>query len=139
MSKGFTILDHPADMGIEARGNSLAEAFERAAEALMSIILDLSSADIRESRSIEVAASDYEHLLVKWLTEILYLYDGEEFVGKTFRINELSQTALKATVQGEPLDANKHRTLLDVKAITYHQLSVFEKKEEAVVRVYLDI
>lgn len=139
MQKGFTILDHPADLGIEARGATLAEAFEQAAVGLMSVILELTSIENRTSRTIELSATDYEHLLVKWLTEVLYLYDGKDFVGKDFRISKLTPTHLKAMTYGENLDQNKHVMKLDVKAITYHQLSVRENKEDALVRVYLDI
>jgi SHS2 domain-containing protein len=34
------ILDHPADLGIEAYGQTLAESFEQAALGLISVILD---------------------------------------------------------------------------------------------------
>ena len=39
-SPGFMILDHPADLGIEAYGQTLAESFEQAALGLISVILD---------------------------------------------------------------------------------------------------
>ncbi len=40
MEAGYLILDHPADLGIEARGRTLAEAFEQAARGLISVIVD---------------------------------------------------------------------------------------------------
>lgn len=137
--KGFTILDHPADLGIAAYGKNLRVAFEQASVGLMSIILELSNIQQRASRNVELSATDYEHLLVKWLSEVLYLYDGEGFVGGKFSISELTPTLLKATVYGELFDHERHITKLDVKAITYHQLQIIEKKEEVTVRVYLDI
>ena len=139
MDKGFTILDHPADLGIEAHGSTLKDAFEQSAIALMSVILDLTTVECIEKRQIEIAAADLEHLLVKWLAEILYLYDGRQFVAKQFTIDQLTSTALTAVVIGEQVSLEKHRTKLDVKAVTYHQLSVTENNEGAVVRVFLDI
>jgi SHS2 domain-containing protein len=139
MQRGYTILDHPADLGIEARGTTLKEAFEQAAVALMSIILDLESVECIGERRIELAATDKDHLLVKWLTEILYLYDGMQFAGCRFTIDELTSTSLQATVCGETLSTQKHRTRLDVKAITYHQLSIVNSDSGAILRVYLDI
>lgn len=139
MPSGFVILEHPADLGIEARGRNLAEAFQNAATGLMSVILDLSLVDAHESRRVSVHASDHEQLLVRWLSEVLYLYDGMGFVGKDFHIREISGTTLTATISGEPFTLGKHQTHLDVKAVTYHQLVVQAKEEGALVRVYLDI
>ena len=135
----YTILGHPADMGVEASGRSLAEAFEQAAHGLMSIILDISSVEPLESRQIELTASDPEQLLVRWLSEILYLYDGGRFACREFTIYELSKNRLRANVQGEEFSEERHPTRTDVKAVTYHQLCVHEGDHGATVRVFLDI
>jgi len=137
--KGFKILDHPADLGIEAFGKDLKEAFEQSAVALMSIILDISSVHELTTKTVGLDASDYEHMLVKWLTEVLYLYDGQHFVATGFRIEDLTPTRLTAAVSGEILDLARHATKLDVKAITYHQLSISQTDEGAKIRVFLDI
>jgi SHS2 domain-containing protein len=136
---GYQLIDHPADLGIEAYGQDLAEAFEQVAVGLMSVILDLDSVALKEPRQVVLEASDCEHLLVKWLTEILYLYDGTAFVPGQFQCRELRPTSLSATVLGEPFDICKHTTRLDVKAITYHQLFLEEGQSGARVRVFLDI
>lgn len=139
MKPGYVILDHPADMGIEAYGRNLNEAFSQAAVALTSIILDNSSIEPTETQTIEISATDYEHLLVKWLAEILYLYDGKNFVCAEFNIEDISPNFLKAKVIGERFDNQKHFTKLDVKAITYHQILVHSNEESGLVRVFLDI
>jgi len=135
----YALLGHPADVGIEASGRSLAEAFEQAASGLMSIILDVSSVEPLESREVELTASDTEQLLVRWLSEILYLYDGGRFACREFTIYDLSKNHLRATVQGEPFSETRHRTGTDVKAVTYHQLQVHQGDHGATVRVFLDI
>jgi SHS2 domain-containing protein len=139
MNKEFKILDHPADLGIEARGSTLAEAFSSAAIGLMSVILDLSAVSPADEKEIIVTAGDVEQLLVKWLSEILYLYDGRRFISKEFIIHDFEPTRLRAVVRGENFSEAKHRTRLEVKAITYHQLLVEEKIEGGLVRFYVDI
>jgi SHS2 domain-containing protein len=136
---GYTILEHPADIGIEARGSSLKEAFQNAALGLVSIILDPSDIQQRETRSVTLAAADCEQLLVRWLSEILYLYDAQQFVGKEFIISQLTETDLSAIVVGERLSRDKHMTRQDVKAITYHQLLVDENAKGGLVRVFVDV
>jgi protein archease len=135
----YKIIDHPSDVGIEARGLNLAEAFSSAASGLMSIILDLNTVSPTEEKEIIITADDEGQLLVKWLSEILYLYDGTRFVCKEFKIQGLEPTCLRALVRGEEFSEAKHRTKLDVKAITYHQLLVEENDKGGLVRVYVDI
>ena len=139
MPCGYQLIDHPADLGIEANGQSLSEAFEQAAIGLMSVILDVELVQCRNSRAISLQATDLAHLLVKWLAEILYLYDGMKFAAARFQIDELTSTSLAAKVFGEPFSEDRHVTRLDVKAITYHQLLCEENDTGARVRVFLDI
>lgn len=136
---GYSILEHPSDLGIEARGSSLIEAFQNAATAMMSIILDLKTVTATECRHITITAMDEEQLLVKWLSEILYVYDGQRFVCSEFKITEFDRTHLEASVRGEMFLETKHHTKLDVKAVTYHQLSVKENDNGWIVRVFFDI
>jgi SHS2 domain-containing protein len=138
-SSGFVILDHPADLGIEAYGQTLAESFEQAALGLMSVILDPATVKLVEARQVDLNGADTEQLLVKWLAEILYLYDGQRFVPVKFSIASISQNHLRATVLGEAFCEEKHLTRLDVKAITYHQLSVHQDENGSRVKVFLDI
>lgn len=139
VSASFRILEHPADLGIEAHGGTLEEAFVQAAVGLVSIILDPATVEPRQTKEVHLRGADLEQLLVKWLSEILYLYDGQGFVGKEFEIVRLTENELDAKVRGEPLDLQKHRTRLDVKAVTYHQLQIQHTDHGVRVQVYLDI
>jgi SHS2 domain-containing protein len=139
MTPGFTILDHPADLGIEACGQTLAESFEQAALGLMSVILDPETVELVESREIYLDAIDTEQLLVRWLAEILYLYDGLHFAPVKFAISSISENHLQAILSGERCNQEKHLTRLDVKAITYHQLSIEQNEMGSRLRVFLDI
>jgi len=139
MEAGYRILDHPADLGIEARGKTLAEAFEQAARGLISVIVDPDSVRPVESRSVVIEAGDRQQLLVRWLTEVLYLYDGLKFSPRDFRIGRLSPRLLEAQVRGEPFDRLRHTVRLDVKAITYHQLEIRRRGSSHWLQVFLDI
>jgi len=139
MEHHWIILEHPSDIGVEARGDSLAAAYQHAAEGLMAVILDSSTIQSTQERHIVLTASDHEQLLVKWLSEILYLYDGQGFVSGKFEILNLTATDLRARVRGETFDVQKHKPKLDVKAVTYHQLVVQETPEGSTVKVFFDI
>ena len=135
----FRLLEHPSDLGIEATGPTLCEAFEQAALGLISVIADPQTIDAKDERRITLEAQDYENLLVRWLSEILYLYDGEDFLLKVPKIESLSPIKLSARLLGEKYEASKHIVKLDVKAVTYHQLAIKKGNGGTTVQVFLDI
>lgn len=139
MGGRFRIVEHPADLGIEAEGATPGEAFSAAAEGLMSVIVDPRGVSPGETRDVDVAAVDYEQLLVRWLSEVLWLYDGAGFVPAKFEIGEIRRDRLSAKLHGEPFDPARHPARLDVKAVTYHEISVVERPGHTAVRVFLDI
>ncbi len=139
MEPGFTILEHPSDVGLEAWSPSLAGAFEEAALGLMSLILDPPPPHTPEARPVMLTAADAEQLLVRWLSEVLFLFDGKGFAPAAFEIHELTPGALRATIRGEPLSGHLHRGKLDIKAVTYHQLLVRRDRDGWRVRVFFDI
>jgi SHS2 domain-containing protein len=139
LPEGVRILEHPADIGIEARGSTSVEAFGRAAAALLSLVVDPSTVASREQRRVSVQAADREQLLFRWLSEVLYLYDGAGFVSKEVQVTAWTPTSLEALLTGEPFRPGKHITRTDIKAVTYHQLSVWQDADGWGVRVYVDI
>jgi SHS2 domain-containing protein len=135
----FEILEHPSDLGIEARGATMAEAFQNAARGLMSVIAGSSPIEAYEKRLISLRARDRENLLVRFLTEILYLYDGKKYLTADVKFDMMTNTSLKAAILGQQFDASKHELNLDVKAITYHQLMVEQIDDVWIARVFVDI
>jgi SHS2 domain-containing protein len=135
----FEILEHPSDLGIEARGATMAEAFRNAARGLMSVIAGSSKIESYEERLISIVALDRENLLVRWLTEILFLYDAEKFLTADAKITMMNNTSLKATILGQQFNASNHELKLDIKAITYHKLKVEKLDDIWIARVFVDI
>lgn len=139
VDQGYRVLEHPSDTGIEAFGRNPRDAFRQATLGLLAIIVDPASVVPSIRREMVITGSDVENLLVKWLSEILYLYDGEDFLTSDVEIDRLSATELRAVISGEHIDPHKHRLRTDVKAITYHQLHVDERPDGCTVTVYFDI
>jgi SHS2 domain-containing protein len=135
----FDILEHPADIGFRAFGGSMAELYANSAMAMLSIAGDPSAAEPRAEYAIEVESGDREGLLVDWLNEVLYWYDGKLIAFREFRVDAISDERIAAVGVGEPRDPERHRAHLIVKAVTYHQLRVFERGGQWIAEVYLDI
>lgn len=135
---GYRIVEHTADVGVEAWGDSLPEAFEEAAKAMFSLMVDLDAVVERTERTRSVRASDREGLLVSWLNALIALVDAEGVVFRRFAVERLTDRELVATAYGEPLDPARHAPHLAVKAATHHAVSV-EPGPPWRVRAILDV
>ncbi|MFC1925619.1 archease [Chloroflexota bacterium] len=137
--KRFDIIEHTADVGIVAYGATLEEAFANAAYAMFTLIADLEEVREEVCRRIEVQAEDQESLLASWLNELLYLFDTEGVIFKTFEVTVLGEHSLKAEGRGEPLDPERHSLKAGVKAATYYMLRVMKDDDGYNVRVIFDV
>jgi SHS2 domain-containing protein len=133
------LLEHTADMGIEASGETLEELFAQAAYGLLEIIAGTAEAHSREEKSVTVEGGDAEELLVNWLNEILYLFEIKRFFPLDFEIEEVRGNRLLARVRGEPFDPQRHPVEREVKAVTYHQLRVEKTDGLWHARIYVDL
>ena len=122
--KRFQLIEHTADIGLKAKGNSLNEAFANAAYGLFSIITDLRRVRTKESEVVTVRAEDYESLLFSWLNQLIYIFDVKHVLFKEFEINRFAERSLKATCRGEKYDPSRHQIKIGVKSATYHMLKV---------------
>jgi SHS2 domain-containing protein len=137
--KKYRQMAHTADVAYRIRGDSLAEIYINAAEALMATITDRRRLRQRESKDIEVEAPDREALLVTWLNHLLYLYDVDGFLGRDFEILELTDEGLTARARGEAFDPERHVGKTAVKAATYHHLEIAPRNHGWQATVILDL
>jgi len=135
---GYELIDHTADVGIRAWGESLADVFAQAALGMFSFISDLESVQERESREVVVEGADREVLLVAWLNELVYLFGVEGLLFRRFDVLEMEDTRIRARCHGERLDQARHSVTAEVKSATYHMLEV-KRNDLWHARVILDI
>ncbi len=135
--KRFQLIEHTADTGLVAYGQSLDEAFANAAYGLFSIIAELRKVREVESLPVAVSAEDAESLLFEWLNNLIYVFEVEHLLCKRFDITEFTQHSLKAVCWGERYDPSRHRLKIGVKSATYHMLEVDGEKNR--VQVIFDV
>jgi SHS2 domain-containing protein len=123
MRRTFEIIDHTADIGLRVYGMGLEEIFVNAASGLFSLITDLKEITPVVSRQVSVTAADSEELLIRWLNELIYIFETGHLVFSCFDIEELNQQSLKASCRGQKIDRNT-RICREIKAATYHMLSI---------------
>jgi SHS2 domain-containing protein len=80
-----------------------------------------------------------EPLLVGWLNDLVYLFEGRGIVCRRFAFQEWAETLYRAEGYGEPVDPVRHSPRDLVKAATYHGLSVRGVEDGLEARIILDV
>lgn len=138
MFSGYKLMQHTADMGIIAQGADLSAAFAFSASGLFSLITDTSTLQQDKAVSLAFSSDSYENLLVKWLNELIYIFDTHQMVFGRFEVAVSPDFRLSATCFGQKITAD---TVLHhyVKAATYHLLKVKKISGGYKLQVVLDI
>ncbi|MFN2587880.1 MAG: archease [Actinomycetota bacterium] len=137
----FEILEHTADVGIKAEAVDLPGVFEQATLGLLDIIGTWSpgAAEASEAVEVEVEAGDSGALLVDWLGEVLYVHDSRDAVVTSLEMSDVTPEHARGRIGIAPRDQEAYEGGTQVKAITYHRLSVEETPEGWTATVYVDV
>ncbi|MCE5265810.1 MAG: archease [Deltaproteobacteria bacterium] len=117
----YRVFDHTADLGIEVTAATLEELYAEAAHALFALLTDLRSVRAGQSRAVEVEGENPTDLLINFLREVLYAWNGEGFLMKRCSIREVTPARITAVLTGEKFDPARHRIVREIKAVTYHR------------------
>jgi SHS2 domain-containing protein len=123
---------------MEVEGASLNELFINAAEGLSSLISE--PLDIAPESQVDLAleADTVEDLLVDWLRELLFLYDARGLVLVRSEKLDMTPNLLKARLYFRTRELGEIPPF-EIKAVTYHGLSVEKTGEGYVTRIVFDI
>ena len=135
----YRLIEHTADMGIEAHAGSRPDVLELIARGLSVLMFGDTPAAALLSKEVAVEAEDPVELLVCAMNEIVYWCDRDNLVAVGFNINHLEDTELHATITGEVFDPLRHQMQRQVKSVTYHQACLEKKPDGWYARVYVDL
>lgn len=142
MAMGYRFLDHMTDAIIEAYGTTLEEAFQNAALGLIDTMIDLKT--VRPKKKIKLTATGHDlySLLFDWLDKVLLLLVADWIVLSQFSIEIRKHNngySIEGTALGEPLDVDRHRYKVEIKAVTYHEMEIKQEGELVTVRFLVDL
>ena len=120
----YRTIDHTADIAIEVLASTQGDIFIRSSLAMFDLMFGVDSIGRDLRRPVAVTAESVEELLVAWLNELLYVYAVEHVIFSGFADVKLEEGVFSATGLGERFDPRKHDVAADIKAATYHNLSV---------------
>jgi SHS2 domain-containing protein len=137
--KPYHLISHTSDLGMVVRGKDLPDLFAQAGWAFFDIMVETRGIKLTQERAMTVEAPDLEALLVAWLGELLFIFETEHLVFGRLLIQTMTSQTLSAIGWGESFDPKKHLVKTVVKAVTYHQLRVWETRRLWRARVIFDL
>jgi SHS2 domain-containing protein len=139
MSKKYKLIDHTADFGMQVFGSDSQELFTNAALALFEMITEMDVLTGRNSCNITVSGADWADLMINWLREILYLWNGKERLVKSVKILSLSEKNISAIIYFDAYKPDRHLIKTEIKAVTYHQIQVKRSASGWKAQIIFDI
>jgi SHS2 domain-containing protein len=133
---GYEEISHTADLALRVWGENLRALFICAACGMTTLMSDAAVDRTGTiTRSVSIEAMDAEALLVDWLSELAFLAESEGTVFNSFSITHITETGLKAVVEGQPSGELKR----SIKAVTYHNLAIMRTNRGLETTVVFDV
>ncbi len=130
---------HQADIGIRGIGESLEQAFEEGATALMAVIGSPETIEAKEAITIQCEADEKDLLFADWINALIYEMDVRKMLFGRFEVH-IDNYQLEAKVWGEKADPDKHEFAVEVKAATFMELKVTENdRHQWVAQCVVDV
>lgn len=139
---GYQFLDHMTDAYIEAHGNTMEEAFEFAARAVVDTMISVDNVEATKEAQVSVEGHDLESLLYNWLDLVMLKLLVDKQALSYFKVSIAERNngfELQAVVRGEPLDLEKHGYKVEIKGVTYHLMEIEHKNNLVKLRFLLDL
>ena len=134
--KRYELIDHTADLMVKAYGRTLEECFANAGYALFDQTVDLSGIGPVKTFEIETSGDYPEDRLYSFLSELLFLEDCDGVVLCELDVRfDGGRVICKG--RGDILDRSRHRIRSEIKAVTFHMMSI--NADEPSVTVIFDV
>ena len=115
----YKIVERSSDLAVKVSGSTLSEILINSSLALFDLMTDLEKVEIKESLSVEVEGVDDE-LMVNWMRELLYLFQGSGYILKEIKIRETHGSVVRAEGRGEKFDPDRHEIRREFSAVLAH-------------------
>jgi len=138
-NRHYELINHTADLGVRLRGKTLNELFVNAAKALMELLVTFDPSESGQALPLTVSGDDTTDLLVRWLGEILYLFEGDSLLVTDVVIENMTPIRVDALLWTLPLNETSHEFITDIKAVTYHRANVIAKEDYWEACVIFDV
>ena len=128
-----------ADLLVEAKGETLGEAFAQIALGMFNMMTPLEGIEEKDDFIVEAEGTDLENLLFNLMDELLFINDVDFYVPKSINVTiDFENLRAVAICKGERFNSTTHEVGIAVKAVTYHMMEIKESPEGWLVRMVFD-
>lgn len=139
-NKKFEFLEHTSEVKFKVYGKNPEELFCNCALAVSSIFSRGNNIKDKIKKEFSISAKDYEGLLYKFIDELIYLFDADNFVVARVEIKIEKTDLIKADLIVYGDDTTNYSNLDSIKSPTYAEMYVKEvKAKEWVAQVVVDV
>lgn len=124
MAARWREIEHTGDLAIEVVGDTGAELFAEALIALSRLMVDPAMIRATSERVIPVGDGDDAEALRDLLAAALNIFIVEGFIWHGAELREDDSGPMVARLEGEKFEPARHQLIEEIKAVTYHRLSV---------------
>jgi len=136
--EGYRELDHTADWELKLWARQPDGLLVQAAAGMYSMCGVERSSEVKATERFEVGGSDEEALLVGFLSDLLYLLQTKHLAFDRFNFQRKGTEPpcrLSVLAVGSPVAGIEK----EIKAVTWHNISVEESEERTTARVTFDV
>ena len=137
--KKYRLTRNQSELAVRVVGDSQADLFANSATALFDVMADIEKIEIKERIPLEVEGTDRDDLMVNWMRELLYLYQGSGYLLKEFKIHEVKDSIVKAEVCGEKIDPDRHEIKQEIGAVAVHKSRMQKTGSQWIAQVIFEI
>ncbi|RJP32276.1 MAG: archease [Phycisphaerales bacterium] len=139
MSAGFELFDHTADLGLRAWADTPGGLVEPLTRGFYAAVGDVAAAPGGSVETLSIGGADPALRWRDYLARLLLLFECDGVVLVDPRVTRLDEAGLEVVARHAPLDAAASDLAREVKAVTYHALSLVEADGRWTFTVILDI
>jgi len=137
--KQYRILTRSSDLAIKVFGKTQAELFTNSAFALFDLMTDVGKVEVRDHLTLEVEGTDRDDLMVNWMRELLYLFQGSGYLLKQFQVHEARDTYVRGEVSGEKYDPDRHEVQREFRSVVYDQSRMEKTGDQWTAQVIFEL
>ncbi|MFM8890812.1 MAG: archease [Planctomycetia bacterium] len=133
------IIEHTADLGLRVRSQTLEGLVHDAACGLFEIIAgDLTQIRPDRDERFRITGTDPERLLFDWLRELHAAFELRRMLFREFEV-AIDSAGIRALAHGERYDPVRHTLAHEIKAVTWHELSVRHAPTGWEASIFVDV
>ncbi len=137
--KKYRTVNRPSELLVKVSGKTQAELFANSAFALFDLMTDVEKIKLEENLPLEVEGVDRDDLMVNWMRELLYLFQGSGYLLREFQVHEVKEDYVRGEVGGEKYDPDRHEIQRDIRSIAFQQSRIEKTGDQWIAQVIFEL